>query len=241
MSKKKAKLETVNEGGYDPSILMARPERVALVAMGQSCQSFMKEQMSDVGMNRPFDQVWTVNRGLRMFPHDLLFVMDDLMWLKEKKPKYFKYLKEYDGPIITSTAYEEIPNAVAYPYQQVLQTIEDDIFNVNTVSYMVAYAIHIGVQELSVYGADFFYPSGSQAEEGGQAVAYLLGMGRHFNMTHRIPGDSTMLYAFKVKPGPGGVARPPYGYHRKDEMAQDAARDEQRKARKALSHGPTTQ
>ncbi len=214
--------------------LMTRPEKVAIVALGASSRSFLTEQMGNPGLARPFDEVWTVNRGFRAFYHDRLFVMDDLRWLSKEKKDYARWLKKHDKPIITSTVYDEFPMAVEYPLQEVMETIQDDLFTVNTVAYMVAYAIHIRVKEVSIYGADFCYPDGNFAESGGQAVAYLCGMMRHFGMTHRIPGSSTLLYANRVKLNSyGQQQREPYGFHRKREMAEEAAKDkEMRAARK---------
>ena len=209
--------------------LLTRPERIAIVALGTSNKSFVREQMS---MGKPFDEVWTVNRGFRAFVHDKLFVMDDLKWIVANKPEYAKWLKTHDKPIVTSTPYPEFPNSIAYPINEVLETIQDDVFAVNTISYMVAYAIHIRVSEVSIYGADFFYPDGSHAESGGQAVAYLCGMMRHFGMVHRIPGDSTLLYAntVKVTPQTGQQARELYGFHRIGEMQKEARKEKEMKA-----------
>jgi hypothetical protein len=208
-----------NNQGLFIEPLMTRPEKVAIVALGGSAKSFIAERMSNNGIKNNFDEVWTLNRGLRAYPHDKLFVMDDLKWIEDHNKAYADFLKKHDKPIITSTVYDDYPMAVEYPLQYVMETIEDDIFAVNTVSYMVAYAIHIGVKEVSIYGADFFYPNGQTAEAGGQAVAYLCGMMRKYGMVHRIPGDSTLLYANKVKMRPdGGMSRELYGYHRKGQL-----------------------
>jgi|TARA_R100001086_G_scaffold133880_2_gene69607 hypothetical protein len=226
-----------NAGGLYIEPLLTRPQRVAIVALGASSRSFLQEQMGNSGMDRPFDEVWTLNRGIRSFPHDKLFAMDDLRWLAKKSKGYGEFLKQHDKPIITSTVYPEFKNAVRYPYQEVLADIQDDIFNVNTVAYMVAYAIYTRVQELTIYGADFFYPdSGDKSESGGQAVAYLLGMFKSIGMVHRLPGTTTLLYANKVQEiRPGVMGRPPYGFHRIDQMKKEKAENERLKAEQKRS------
>jgi hypothetical protein len=208
-----------NPQGADLQSLITRPKRVAIVALGFSSQSFIQEMIAhgSTGQN-PFDEVWTVNRGIRAIRHDKLFVMDDFRWLEKRDPAYAKFLREHDKPIITSTTYADYPNAVEYPLQQVIESIQDDCFCVNTVAYMLAYAIHIGVQEVSIYGADFFYPNGNQSERGGQAVAYLLGICQERKIFYRIPNTSTLLYSNGVKMVGGQAKRVYYGYHRKDEM-----------------------
>lgn len=216
--------ETINPEGLDFRPLHDRPKKVAIVALGQSSHQFVVEQMSDQGLKEPFDEVWTVNRGIRGFQHDKVFCMDDFRWIEKRNPDYAAFLKNSDKPVFTSTKYPDYPNAVEYPMAEVLETIQDDIFAVNTVAYMVAYALHIGVERLSIYGADFIYPNGNTAEAGGQAVAFLLGKGLESGMLYRIPQSSTLLYSDKVdftKPRP---QREWYGYHRKREMAEAEAK-----------------
>ena len=231
------KSKKINKGGANLSPLLTRPEKVAIVALGRSSADYMQQMIGNAtrqDVNKPlFDEVWTVNRGILGFNHDKLFVMDDLKWLEEKKDKkYAAWLRQHNKPIITSTEYpDDYPQSVSYPLNSVMEHIEDDIFAVNTVSYMVAYAMYIGVKHLHIYGADFFYPGGSTAEEGGQAVAYLLGMcAAQKIMIHHIPQSSTLLYAFKVQADArGNMRRPPYGYHRKESMEEATKLDKQRK------------
>lgn len=234
-----------NEGGVALECLITRPEKVAIVALGSSCGDFTREMIGRASRQEkePWDEIWAVNRGLRAVRHDKLFVMDDLRWLKHQDKHYAAWLRKHDCPIITSTAYAEYPMAVEYPLHEIMEFIKDDIFTVNTISYMVAYAMYTGVRELSIFGADFFYPDGNKSEEGGQAVAYLLGMATGMGMVleevdpsrsmlkHKIPNSSTLLYANKVKVGPGGmVYRPPYGYHRKEQLQKIKAQEKARNA-----------
>ncbi len=217
--------------GLNLDALFTRPNRVAIVALGSSSHNFYKEQMSNRGMSNFFDEVWTVNRGFNAFRHDKLFAMDDFRWIEKHNKNYANYLKKHDKPIITSTVYPEYPTAVAYPVTQVMEVIEDDIFAMNTVSYMVAYSIYIRVKEVYLYGCDFSYPDGTTSEQGGQAVAYLCGIMRHFDMLHIIPGDSTLLYANAVKVQPNGrQARDLYGFHRIGQMAGVKTKEKKMKA-----------
>lgn len=209
-----------HDHGANLTPLLDRPDRVAIVALGFSSQSFVQEMIANgsTGRKSPFDEVWTVNRGIRTFRHDKLFCMDDFRWLEQRDKGYAEYLAAHDKPVFTSTAYAEYPNAVEYPLTQVLECIQDDCFCVNTVAYMLAYAIYIGVKDVSIYGADFFYPNGNQSEKGGQAVAYLLGICQERKIMYRIPSTSTLLYSNGVKMVGNQLKRTYYGYHRKDEL-----------------------
>lgn len=209
----------INPGGLAVEAMMTRPKSVAIVALGESCSHFVSEmiKLGSTNAEMPYEEVWTVNRGLRTFNHDKLFVMDDLKWLEAKDPGYAAWLREHPNPIITSTGYFDFPMAVEYPLNQVIGFLEDDIFTVNTVSYALAYAIYIGVEKVYLYGCDFFYPDGNKSEQGGQAVAYLLGLAKgKYGLDYGIPSGSSLLYSNKATIGPNGIARLPYyGYHRK--------------------------
>lgn len=210
-------------GGIDLAPHCTDPKTVAIVGLSFSAEIYIRESMSSARLKSPYDEVWTLNRGIKAFPHDKLFCMDDLRYLAHKDPAYGEVLKAWPSPIITSTPYPEFPASTPYPYNEVVQTIQDDVFNVNTVSYMVAYAIHIGVRHLYLYGCDFVHPNGNHAEHGGQAVTYLLGLGKaKFGLEYYIPGNSTLLYANRVKQvRPGVQARDPYGYHRRDQLPEE--------------------
>jgi|TARA_Y100000310_G_C20697463_1_gene826704 hypothetical protein len=195
-----------------------RPRNVALVALGPSFIEFMKEQIHMKNMPPRFDEVWVVNRGSRALIHDKVFAMDDLQWLNERDEHYGRYLQNHNRPIITSTPYPEFPSAVAYPIKEVMDLVGDDLFN-NGCVYMVGYAMLIGVETLFIYGADFSYPNMQAAEEGGQAMGYILGMARARGVQIRIPQSSTLLSSnISQLQEDGTMRRPLYGYHRKEEI-----------------------
>lgn len=208
-----------NPDGVNIAPLLTKPEKVCIVCLGASSNDFVRDCMTTLRMKQPWDEIWTLNRGFRGFHHDKLFVMDDMRWLAKKDKKYGELMGRHNRPIVTSTVYPEFPMAVPYPYVQVRDKIQDDVFNVNTVSYMVAFAIYIGVKDITIFGADFFYANGNTAESGGQAVAFLLGGAKFWGFTYKLPNSTTLLYAHKVKQlSPGVIGRPPYGYHRRDEL-----------------------
>ena len=75
-----------NEEGAFIEPLLTRPKKVAIVALGISVHEFVREMLQSTRYEKPpFDEVWTLNRGMRAIAHDKLFVMDDLRWIKEKK------------------------------------------------------------------------------------------------------------------------------------------------------------
>lgn len=209
--------------------MYTQPTSIAIVCLGTSMENFVREAMTTQRLAMPYTEIWTLNRGITSIMHDKMFAMDDLRWLEHKDKHYGKVLRKHDKPIVTSTVYPEFPTSVAYPYNEVCEFIGDDIFNVNTVSYMLAFALFLRVKAgnagnrhccdtVHIFGADFFYPNGNHAESGGQAVAYLCGRAKQYDMHIMLPNNTTLMYAHKCMMINGKMSRPPYGYHRKAEL-----------------------
>ena len=192
-------------------ILDPMPRKVCIVALGASALEYMQSMVGQE-LQAEFDQVWTLNMGLRIFRHDVLWVMDDLRLQAKNYPAYGRLLAQHDRPIITSTSYPEFPMSVRFPIEQVTEALGDDYFT-NTVCYAVALAMVGGVKELTLYGADFWYPKSDAREEGGMNCAYFLGLARHFGMTFHIPQASTLLSSYLARQGKdGNLHRMLYGY-----------------------------
>ena len=115
-----------NTGGTPIETLLTRPRNVAIVALGRSVGAFVYEMIArgSRGTGDVFDEVWTLNRGLRTFAHSKMFCMDDMKWLQQKDKAYHDWLKKHPLPVITSTVYSGYENHVAYPLQEVLEFIE---------------------------------------------------------------------------------------------------------------------
>jgi len=110
--------------------------------------------------------------------------------------------------VLTSRAYPEFPTSVDYPIREVVAVVGDDVFQ-NTVGYAIGYALWVGVKELWLYGCDFTYADRHNADQGGQAAAYLIGYARgRFGTSIYIPRSSTLLAAHTIEHG----RRPLYGY-----------------------------
>lgn len=228
--------DSPNPLGISVEPLLTRPRSVCMVALGHSMNDFVREAMSNHRFNNPYDEIWTLNRGVASIKADKIFAMDDLRYLAlmPGNGAYGAKLQQCGIPIITSTVYPEFPSSCAYPYAEIKEFIGDDVFNVNTVAYALAYAMYTGVKEIAIYGADFFYPNGNTAEAGGQAVAFLLGLCRFFGIQYKLPQSTTLLYCNKIVQRGNVIERPPYGYHRKAEVSKLLEKQAEEKARKAL-------
>jgi len=216
------------------STLPKSVECVALVSLGLSKAAYLDQCLESCyqDIEVEWDEVWTVNAGLKAFNHDKVFIMDDLKVQAQRYPKYRELLKQHNKPIITSTAYKEFPTSVSYPIREVMDLVGEDAWFPNTVVYAIAYAMLKGVKLLHLYGADFQYMNLTHREEGAQAAAYMIGMGRKMGMQTVLPPTSTLLAAGNIKSVEGHNYRPLYGYTKhplikKDTIAVQIQKDQE--------------
>jgi len=183
------------------------PEVVALIAMGTSRMNYIAQAMKAGGPLGIADETWVINKLASVYYHDLCFRMDDL-----RKPRncnlrrgtnrdpnkmiedtQLAWMKTHDKPIITSTAYPEFPTSVSYPLEGVINTIGYSYF-ITTPAYAAAFAIHIGVKHLKVYGCDYTYlHTQAMAEAGRGNLEFILGIGMMKGMKVTIAQSSTLL------------------------------------------------
>jgi len=187
------------------------PEVVSLVALGHSKIDFLTEAMSTGNKRGVADEVWVINKMGVIVDHDLLFRMDDLRVKYDCNDKrysggkfgkdggptihesYDDFLRNHNKPIITSTKYPEYPSSVAYPLEAVINTIGYSYFR-TTPAYAAAFAIHIGVKQLRIYGCDYVYPTDRYRAEAGRAnLEFILGIGMTMGMEVYVSPKSTLL------------------------------------------------
>lgn len=221
------------------------PKVVSLVAMGSSKLDFFSETMITGSPRGLSDEVWVINKMGVSVKHDILFRMDDMRLRYDcnhksyvggniEEPKtihdtYDEFLRNHDKPIVTSTAYPEYPTAIEYPLEAVINTIGYSYFR-TTPAYAAAFAIHIGVKQLRIFGCDYVYPGNVYKGESGRAnLEFILGIGMTMGMEVWVPPTTTLLdsctptiqkmYGYKdpveVKPDPEDPNRWKV-YHRSD-------------------------
>lgn len=193
----------------------AGPRRIAIVAMGASNASYITMAASNGHRAEIADEVWAINAMAGLIYHDRAFVMDDVKYVLADQTKngrkvaagVFKWLPAHDKPVYTTTAYPEWPALVEYPVADVLQSIGGVPYLNNTVAYAVAYAIYLGVKEISLFGCDFSYPDAHISESGRGCVEFLLGTAAARGISINLPDTTTLLDAHVP------MNRKLYGYH----------------------------
>ena len=153
------------------------------------------------------DEVWGINAIGDVLRCDRIFHMDDML-VQERRAEanpsgniaaMVRWLKSHPGPIYTSVVRDGYPGLVAFPLQDVLNRKHDNnggapYFN-STAAYAIAYAVHIGVKRLSLFGLDYTLPNAHHAEKGRACCEFWLGIAAARGMEITIPEQSSLLDA----------------------------------------------
>jgi hypothetical protein len=110
-----------------------------------------------------------------------------------------RWLKAHPGPVYTSIVRDGYPDLVSFPLEEVLNRSGDTnggapYFN-STAAYAVAFAIHLGVQRVSLFGRDYTLPNSHHAEQGRACVEFWLGIAASRGIEITIPHSSSLMDA----------------------------------------------
>lgn len=177
------------------------PKSVAIVAMGQSSDTYLRLCANLGDRRRVADETWAINAMGGVIQHDLLFHMDDCKVQEARAARtpdsniagMVRWLRDHPN-FITSKAYPEYPGAHEFPLQDVINTLGASYFN-NTVPYAMAYALFIGVKKVAIYGADYSYENLHKAEMGRGCLEFWIGLAAARGVAVEVAGNSTLLDA----------------------------------------------
>jgi len=176
------------------------PQHVAILGLGPSVTQWL-EIAKRLG-GRYADEVWGINALGDVFACDRVFHMDDVRIQEIRaaaRPEgniaaMLRWLKRHPGPVYTSRAHPDYPGLVEFPLAAVLNEFNHAYLN-STAAYAVAYAIHIGVRKLSVYGFDYTYPNAHHAEKGRACVEFWLGIAVSRGIEISLPRQTSQMDA----------------------------------------------
>lgn len=176
-----------------------RPGSVAIVAMGPSRTDYIHESVMQSSRLRVADEIWAINSMGGVIQHDRLFCMDALPYFSRAARKenlhligYQDWLPFHPGPIYTQRKYPGFPGSVEYPLKEVLDDLGEPYFN-GTPPYAIAYAIHLGVREIRLYGMDYTQVDRGLAEAGRACVEYWVAVALSRKIHIAIAPSSTLL------------------------------------------------
>lgn len=198
----KVPLKAVPAATRVAEVALPKPKHVAIVGLGPSAAQYLHITRGLGGRHKYCDETWVINALGDVFAADLIFHMDDVR-IQEIRvaadpdsniAAMLAWLKTHPGPIITSRAHPDYPGLVEFPLEAVLNDHVQCYFN-STAAYAVAYAIHLGVEKISVFGFDFTYPDAHDAEKGRACVEFWLGIAAERGIQLSMPKTTTLLDA----------------------------------------------
>lgn len=172
------------------------PYVVSIVAMGPSHQSYIQDCLKNSSPRKVSDETWAINAMAGVIHHDRAFIMDDLRYFA-KASREHKHLEGYQDwlsklPVIyTSQIHPEFPGSVEFPLKEVVKSLGFGYFN-NTCAYALAYAIHIGVKSVRLYGMDYASADRGFAEAGRACLEYWVATAISKGIKVWIAGDSSL-------------------------------------------------
>ncbi len=103
-------------------------------------------------------EIWAINTALvkpEVERVDRVFEMHPKRYWGQ--PAVLERLNGFDGPVYMQDHYEEIPNSVSYPYEDVramfyLDAMGDNLYVTNTITWMILCALYEGYTDISLYG-----------------------------------------------------------------------------------------
>lgn len=189
------------------------PAHVAIVGLGPSCAQFFELTRRMGGVSAWCDEVWGINAIGDVLKCDRVFQMDDVR-IQELRAaaapnspvaSMLKWMKTHPGPIYTSVAREGYPGLVAFPLEEILNRKHDGnggapYFN-STTAYAIAFAVHIGVKRLSLFGVDYTLPNRHHAEKGRACCEFWLGIAAARGIEITLPDATSLLDACEPPEG----------------------------------------
>ncbi len=202
-------------GGYcvpDPEAVFkeaaaAAPAHVTILGLGPSVTAYLELTKRLGGRGAYSDEVWGINAIGDVIRCDRIFHMDDVQIQQmraEANPDgniaaMLPWLKRQAGPIYTSVVRPGYSGMVAYPLEDVLNGGYDTnggapYFN-STAPYAIAYAIHIGVKRISLFGLDYTMEDVHSAEKGRGCCEFWLGVAAARGIQITLPEQTSLLDA----------------------------------------------
>ena len=176
---------------------------VAIIGLGPSARQYLELTKRFGGRKAFCDETWAINALGDVFLCDRIFHMDDVRIQKiraDAKPqsniaKMLEWLKTTKTPVVTSFAHPDYPALQEFPLAAVLTNYPYGYFN-STAAYAIAYAMHIGVKKMTLFGMDFTYPDVHDAEKGRACVEFWLGMAAMQGIEISVPKTTSLLDAY---------------------------------------------
>lgn len=173
---------------------------IAILGLGPSLDQYLELTKRLGSRAKLCDETWAINALGDIFACDLVFHMDDVRIQEIRAAAapesniaaMLRWVKTSQTPIMTSRAHPDYPALIEFPLEDVLNHLGHDYFN-NTAAYAVAFAIHTGATQISLFGMDYTYPNVHDAEKGRACVEFWLGAAHARGIRITLPKTSTLM------------------------------------------------
>lgn len=190
-----------------------QPKHVAILGLGPSLNQYVYVARQLGGRSKYCDEVWGINALGDVVQCDRIFHMDDVRIQEIRaaaRPQsniaaMLEWMRKHPGPIYTSRPHADYQGLVPFPLEAVYNSTGMLYFN-STAAYAIAFAIHIGVERLSLFGMDFTYDNAHDSEKGRGCVEFWLGIAKARGIEITIARTSSLMDACEP------FARRAYGY-----------------------------
>lgn len=178
------------------------PAHVTIIGLGPSLAQY-SDLVKRLGGRRKYsDETWAINALGDLYACDRIFHMDDVRIQEIRaaaRPEsniavMLQWLKTTRIPVVTSRTHPDYPALVEFPLEAVINNLKYDYFN-STAAWAVAYAIHIGVEKISLFGCDYTYPDAHDAEKGRACLEFWLGYAAARGIKIGMPQTTTLMDA----------------------------------------------
>lgn len=176
-----------------------RPERVAIVAMGESSKEYINIATAGGGCGRFYDEIWAISAMGGVIAHDRAFVMHDLRDLErsaatsEQDLEFMRWMRRHPGPLYVTEAQPEYPGSVTFPLAEVLESMSGFAYFNTSVAYAIGLAVMLKVKRLGLYGCDFTYEDNHAAEKGRACCEFLLRAAMDHGVQVALPPTTSLL------------------------------------------------
>jgi len=185
-----------------------KAKHIVLLGLGPSVAAYL-DLVKRLGSRHAFcDEVWAINGLGDVLQADMVWHMDDVRIQEVRaaaRPEsnianMLTWLKTTKTPVMTSRAHPDYPALVEVPLQEMVNNITFDYFN-NTAAWAMAYAIHIGVEKITVFGCDYTYPNQHDAEKGRACLEFWMGYAAAKGIKIGMPNSTTLMDACSPRKG----------------------------------------
>jgi hypothetical protein len=142
------------------------------------------------------NEFYKLAKGIPNFSVARWFEIHDRNSPSKATPEHAAFLKQCPVPVYMWTHYDDIPNSIRFPKDEVLAWFEGRGFNGsayfnNSISWMIALAMMEGYKHIAVYGVDM----STSSEYGHQkpSCEYILGLAEGMGIKIELPESSELL------------------------------------------------